>query len=211
VKRSERTPIAAPTPKPDWLDIVAVLVPPPILTALYATIGHYAGLNPIHFLANNWGNLISGWGLYASVYVLFVTQGARAAARQAANEAEEATKQSKASAKVREALDELKETAERNTQIRIFADAEEWGLVQLRAEEIKNTCRTTVERWAEDATLEQAKNELLDVAIQMEGIIKQAAKGTPAPKRIESAQIIASNKLSTILGKVLKKQDSGSK
>jgi hypothetical protein len=207
---SAERPINLSKPKPDWVDIIVVLSPIALMTLSVLSPGPLQA-PAREWLSKNWGNTVSAWGLAVSIYVLWVAKGARAAAEEATKETEKAAGEARSSAKVRAALEELQESAESTKQIRLFASHQKWDLVQLRAEEVMNTCRTTVGRWGDDDPLKESQNNLLTVANLMEGIIKEAGKLDVNPAQIEKAQISASKKLSTVLGSVLRGQDSGSK
>lgn len=165
-------------------------------------------LRTVDFVAQNWGNIASVWGLALSAYVLWVAKGARAAAEEATQEAHQAAADAKAGEKVRTVLEYLQDAADKTREVRLLAGAKQWQLVQLRAEEVMNTCRIVVSRWGNATPLVEAKSDLLSAASQMESIIKEAGKPNASPKRVEEAQVIASNKLSSVVGIVLAEQDS---
>ena len=152
------------------------------------------------FASDNWGSIAGVWGLEVSICVLFVAEGARAAAREA-----------RSGEKAKSALEDLKHAAEKNTQIAAYARSAKWDAVRIRAEEVMNYCHHTVARWKDDSAFEESSNDLLRVAEQMRSTIQQADKPNPSAKGILDSQATSSEKLSTVTGRIERKQDSRSK
>jgi hypothetical protein len=74
-----------------------------------------------------------------------------------------------------------------------------------------NYCHHTVARWKDDSAFEESSNDLLRVAEQMRSTIQQADKPNPSAKGILDSQATSSEKLSTVTGRIERKQDSRSK
>ena len=150
--------------------------------------------------SNHPGDIAAIWGLVVSICVLFVAEGARAAAREASS-----------GEKARSALEDIKHAAEKNTQIAAYARSAKWDAVRIRAEEVMNCCHHTVARWKDDSAFEQSSNDLLQVAAQMRSIIQEADRTNPRGGGILTSQAASSGMLSTVTGRVTREQDSRSK
>jgi hypothetical protein len=184
--------------KIDWTPAAAILAPPAIFALLVVIPGlPHAAI--VEFAKKNWGSIASAWGLGISVYVLFVAKGARKAAEEA-----------RSAERVRTVLEELEDAAEKSRHLGLFARAKKWDLVQLRAEEVMTDCRTIVARWGEDEVLKESKNKLLMVATMMRSIAEEAGKADVSSENIVNAQLNASEKLSVVVGKAHKGQESRS-
>lgn len=151
------------------------------------------------FASDNWGSIASVWGLEVSICVLFVAEGARAAAREA-----------RSGEKAKSALEDLKQAKEKNSQIAAYVPSAKWEAVRIRAEEVMNCCHHTVARWKNNPAFEESSNDLLLVAEQMRSIIQQADKPNPSAARILNSQATSSEKLSAVTGRVAREQDSRS-
>lgn len=134
-----------------------------------------------------------------SIYLISIARGARKAAQDA-----------RSGEKARTALQDLRQAAERNTQLGMYARHGKWDAVQLRAEEVMNCCHSTVARWKEDAAFKESSNHLLMVGTQMHSIILETAKPNIRPANILGAQVTSSEKLSEVIGRVQREQDSRS-
>lgn len=152
------------------------------------------------FVANNWGSIASVWGLGVSIYVLFVAKGARKAAEDA-----------RSAERLRTVLEELEDAAKKCTELGQFARAQKWDLVHLRAQEVMASCRVTVARWGEDSALRDYRNKVLQVATFMRSIVEETNKDTVSQKTISDAQLNSDEKLSAVVGRMHKEQESGSK
>jgi hypothetical protein len=181
----------------NWVPAAAVLAPLVVFVLLVAL--PLSRDVTLKFTKENWGSIASVWGLGVSIYVLFVAKGARKAA-QAAIAAERG----------RTVLEQLEDAAEKNSHIGLFARGGKWDLVQLRAEEVMTSCRTIVARWGDGEVLKESRNKLLMVATQMRSIVEEAGKNNASAENIFNAQLDASEKLSVVLGKAHKQQESGS-
>ena len=151
------------------------------------------------FVAKNWGSIASVWGLGVSFYVLFVAKGARKAAEDA-----------RSAERVRTALEELEDAREKCTQLGQFARIGKWDLVHLRAQEVMATCRATVARWGEDQALKDSRNKVLQVATLMRSIVEETHNDDVNRKAILEAQLNSDEKLSAVVGRIHKEQESGS-
>lgn len=137
------------------------------------------------------------WGLFISIYVLFIAKGARTAARQAVS-----------AEKLRTALDELADAADKCTHVGLYAQSEDWSLARLRAAEVQATCRSTIARWEKDETLKDSRNKLLRVAENMLSIVEAIDNQTANKQTILEAQRDSDNRLAVVVGRM--KQDPGS-
>lgn len=173
-------------------------------------VAEHFNLPATQFLRKNWGNVASVWGLGVSIYVLWVAKGARAAAANAQAEAEQAAEDAREASRVRAALAELQDAAEKIKQIGLFTTARKWDLVQLRAEEVMEICRTTLARWGDFPALKGPRNRLNDAANQMRTVAEEASKSEPDSEGVRTAQLDAHETLSAIVGKILKEEEAGS-
>lgn len=195
---SAERPIPLEFTKSDWFPIAAVLSP---LGALALLVGIPSTRQPaICFATDNWGNLASVWGLGVSIYVLFVAKGARKAAEEA-----------RSAERLRTVLEELEDAAKKCTELGQFARAQKWDLVHLRAQEVMASCRVTVARWGEDSALKDHRNKVLQVATFMRSIVEETNKDTVSQKTISDAQLNSDEKLTAVVGKMHREQESGSK
>jgi hypothetical protein len=151
------------------------------------------------FFAKHWGNIASVWGLGVSIYVLFVAKGARKAAEDA-----------RSAERVRTALEELEDAADKCTQLGQFARDQKWDLVHLRAQEVMTCCRTTIARWGEDPALKESRNKVLQVATFMRSIVEETHSAEVNRKAILDAQLNSDEKLSAVVGRMHREQESGS-
>src|SRR5216683_7734401 len=110
----------------------------------------------IEYVAKNWGDLASVWGLGVSLYVYFVAQGARNAAEEA-----------RSAERLRTALAGLEDAASKCIEVGQFAGNQKWDVVELRAQEVMACCRTTVAAWGDNRALKESKNRLNEVATLM--------------------------------------------
>jgi hypothetical protein len=156
----------------------------------------------LHFLSAHWGDIASVLGLGVSIGALWFAKGAREAAQEAASEVEEAASEARAAARVRAALEELQDAAQKCTQLRTDIGAKKWDLVQVRAEEVMQSCRTTVARWGTDEALKDSRTRLLQVATAMRGIIEETSKEEIDIAAVREAQLDAHEKLSATVGKI---------
>lgn len=150
----------------------------------------------IAIASSNWGNIASVWGLAVSIYLISIARGARKAAQEA-----------RSGEKARSALQDLRQAAEKNTQIGVYARSAKWDATQIRAEEVMNCCHSTVARWKDDPGFKESSNDLLMVATQMHSIILEAAKSNTRATSIMSSQVTSSEKLSAVIGRVEREQD----
>lgn len=195
---SAERPIPREFNKSDWYPIGAVLSP---LLPLALLIGiPYTRQATIDFATANWGSIASVWGLGVSIYVLFVAKGARRAAEDA-----------RSAERLRTVLEELEDAAKKCTELGQFARAQKWDLVHLRAQEVMASCRVTVARWGEDAALKDHRNKVLQVATFMRSIVEETNKDTVSQKTISDAQLNSDEKLTAVVGKIHREQESGSK
>ncbi len=189
--------IATHTTKPAWLPVLAALSPGVILVLLIAL--PYTGSATTHFIAKNWGNVASLWGLGVSFYVLFVARGARRAAEDA-----------RSAEKLRTAIVGIEDAAAKCTQIGQFAGVQKWDVVELRAQEVWTCCRTTLARWGETEALTESRRKLSEVATLMRSIVEESRSPNVNGKTILQAQLDSHEKLSVVLGKIQKEHKSGS-
>ena len=200
--------ISPSTPKFDWRQIIAILSPAILFALLVVTPRTRASATD--FLADNWGNIASVWGLGLSVYVLWVAKGAKGAAEEATREAQEAAAAARSAAQTRSALEELQDAAAKTTQIGLFARAQKWDLASLTAQEVMNICRVTVARWGEDQIFKDSRTRLLSAISQMQTIVQESNDPDVNLQSVLDAQLTASDKLSFALGKIRRGQDLGS-
>lgn len=195
---SAERPIPPQFTKSDWFPIAAALSPVPVFALLFALSVTRPATT--EFVEENWGSIASVWGLGVSIYVLWVAKGARKAAEEA-----------RSAERVRTALEELEDAAEKCTQLGQFARAQNWDLVHLRAQEVMVRCRTTVERWGEDPALKESRNKVLQVATFMRSIVEETHSANVNPKNILTAQLNSDEKLAAVVGKIHREQESRSK
>ena len=153
----------------------------------------------IDYLLQNWGNIASAWGLIVSLIVLFFAKNARAAAEEA-----------KLAARTRGALEDLQVALICSSLVGQHARERNWTVVQLKAEEVMGCCRTTVNRWGDDVALKGSRNRLNQAAEQMRSIAEEASKPEANLETIVRAQLEAHEKLSAVVGKILREQEVGS-
>lgn len=193
-------------PRPDWVDLLAVVAPLPLLIAIVAVP---EPLRPaaIHWLGNNWGNLASVWGLGVSVYVLWVAKGARTAANRATVEAEHAAQAARYVARTRGALEDLQVALGASRQVSQHAGAQNWQIVKLKAEEVMESCRIILNRWEDTPALKDSRNSLNQAAALMRTIAMEASKTAPNLQRVVKTQLDAHDHISSVEGKVQQEQD----
>lgn len=92
----------------------------------------------------------------------------------------------------------------------MYARNGKWDAVQLRAEEVMNCCHSTVARWKEDPSFTESSNDLLMIATQMRSIILETVKSNMRTTNILGAQVTSSEKLSEVIGRIQREQDSRS-
>jgi hypothetical protein len=192
--------------KPDWVDILIALLPLPILILLMWVPEPFQPAAK-DWIGKNWGNLASVWGLGVSIYVLWVAQGAKTAAKKATEEAEGAARMAKASARTRGALEDLQVALAASRQVSNHAGVKNWQVVRLKAEEVMESCRIIVNRWEDTAALNDSKNSLNQAITMMRTIAEEASKDTPNLQRIIKTQHGAHDHISAVEGKVQKEQD----
>ncbi len=194
---AERTTTGS-TSKSDWPPILALASPALAFVSLLVIPATRAAA--IQFATQNWGNIASAWGLVVSFYVLFVAKGARKAAEEA-----------RSAERLRTALEELEDAAKKCTELGQFTRDQKWDLVHLRAQEVMASCRSTVARWGEDPALKDSRNKVLQVATFMRSIVEETNKGTISQKTVSDAQLNSDEKLTAVVGKIHREQESGSK
>jgi hypothetical protein len=192
--------------KPDWVDVLIALLPLPLII-LFLLIPEPFQPAARGWIGKNWGNLASVWGLGVSVYVLWVAQGAKTAAKKATEEAEEAAKVAKANARTRGALEDLQVALAASRQVSNHAGVKNWQVVRLKAEEVMESCRIIVNRWEDSTALNDSKNSLNQAITMMRTIAEEASRDTPNLQRIIKTQHGAHDHISAVEGKVQKEQD----
>jgi hypothetical protein len=108
-------------------------------------------------------------------------------------------------------LEELQDAAEKCTQVGQYAHDGKWDLVRLRAQEVMASCRATVARWGDDDPLKDSRNKVLQVATLMRSIVEATDDVDPNQKNISQAQLNSDEKLSAVVGKLHRQQETGSK
>jgi hypothetical protein len=195
--------------KPDWVDVLIALLPLPLIFLVVLIPEPFQPVAKA-WIEKNWGNLASVWGLGVSVYVLWVAQGAKTAAKKATEEAEEAARIAKASSRTRGALEDLQTALAASRQVSNHAGVKNWQVVRLKAEEVMESCRIIVNRWEDSTALNDSKNSLNQAITMMRTIAEEASKDSPNPLRIIKTQHGAHDHISAVEGKVQKEQDSRS-
>ena len=71
-------------------------------------------------------------------------------------------------------------------------------------------CRTTVARWGEDPALKDSRNKVLQVATFMRSIVEETHNANVNRKTILDAQLNSDEKLSAVVGRLHREQESGS-
>lgn len=186
ITKREWFPVAI-SASPGALILAVLLVPSPIRSTA------------VRLVSSDWGNIASAWGLGVSIYLISIARAARTAAQEA-----------RSAEKVRSALEGLEQAAEKNTQLGLYARNARWDAVQIRAEEVMNCCHSTVARWKDDPAFKESCNDLLMVATQMHSIILEAAKQNTRPPRVVNSQVASSEKLSAVIGRIQREQDTRS-
>lgn len=174
--------------KLNWFAVTVTLLIPAGLLILALTVFPSSIRNQVRTTAlQHPGDIAAIWGLIVSIYVLFIAEGARAAAREA---------------RLRTALEDLEDAAEKCAQVRLFARQENWSLANLRASEVATLCRSTITRWEKDDALEDSRNELLTVTTQMHTILEETDKPVPDKTTILRAQRSSDDKLAAVVGRM---------
>ncbi len=194
---SAERPIPPKFTKSEWFPIVAVLSPLVVFALLLAFSSTRQATTD--FATENWGSIASVWGLAVSIYVLFVAKGARKAAEDA-----------RSAERVRTALEELEDSADKCTELGQFARDKKWDLVHLRAHEVMESCRITVARWGEDQALKDSRNKVLQVATLMRSIVEETHNANVNQRTVLEAQLNSAEKLSAVVGRMHREQESGS-
>src|SRR5579859_6999190 len=94
------------------------------------------------------GTVASVAGLGISIYLIFVTQAARDAARDA-----------RSLARKLNLVEELESASQKIQQVGSFIQQDQWVAVRLRSEEILSACQITLSRWPDHLT-ETRRNEI---------------------------------------------------
>jgi hypothetical protein len=139
------------------------------------------------------------WGLVIAVYVLVVAIGARRAAQEA-----------RSAERLRTALAGLEDAAAKCTQVGQFARDQKWNVVELRAQEVMASCRTTLAAWGENEALTESRKKLDEVATLMRSIVEESRKDNANRRTILRAQLDSDEKLAVVVGYIQKEHKSGS-
>lgn len=148
------------------------------------------------------GTIASLGGLCISIWLIFITQDARDAAREA-----------RALARKRNLVEELESALQMIQQVGNFVQQEQWFAVRLRADEISSTCRIALTRWPDHLSVENKDNVVS--AIGLVGSIAKAASEhnndngiTLSRKRkINDAHVRASDHISSALGEARRSEE----
>lgn len=144
--------------------------------------------------------MASVWGLGVSFYVYFVAKGAKKAAEEA-----------RSAERLRTALAGLEDAAAKCIEIGQYARNQSWHVVELRAQEVMACCRTTLAAWGDNPALKESRNRLNDVATFMRSMIEESCKAAVNQQYILKAQLDSYEKLSVVVGKILKEDKLGEK
>lgn len=177
----------APMRKSEWLPIVTVLAPVPLL-AIFAAIPATREWT-ICLMRENWGNIASVWGLGASIGALFFAKGARRAAEDA-----------KRDIRRRNRADELHDAHAKTLEIGTCLREARWDIVFLRAQEVSAACGVMLARGRGGHAQQQSQVAL---ALAQASSIERFAMNTklvkPTPEQILTAAA-AQRRLRDLLG-----------
>jgi hypothetical protein len=147
------------------------------------------------------GTVASVAGLGISIYLIFVTQAARDAARDA-----------RSLARKLNLVEELENASQKIQQVGSFIQQDQWVAVRLRSEEILSACQITLSRWPDHLT-ETRKNEIITASGLIRSIAMSAANHVDGKmeigrkKKVNDAHIRASAHISSALGEARRSQE----
>lgn len=141
--------------------------------------------------------MASVWGLAIGIYVLVVATGARRAAEQARRKFD-----------TQSLAEEFEAATHKIQEIGHFLSVGNCEVVRIRAEEVSNTCQSTLGRWGNDPMRKRSKNNVILAARIMRSIAERAAAAPTNPftqdesVETKAAQLRAGELLHTVLGEL---------
>lgn len=188
--KTRRTPLQFWTPK-GRRSIQAPVSTPPALNwhdplVLWTVAGTIAG--------------VVGVGI--SIYLIFVTKGARRAAREAREAVRSATQQ-------RSLIEELETVNHKADQLGALVQHEQWFAVQERSREILIMCSQVLSRWPDGLSEEKRDDLLMAVDFARSIATTSSANQIDAAdrKRLVNTQIRLSTRISSALGEARKLEE----
>src|SRR5262249_12558293 len=112
--------------------------------------------------------------------------------------------------RLRTALDRLQEAAAKCIELGQHAGNDIWPVVEIRAQEVLASCRTTLATWGHSEALTESRRLLDEVATLMNSIVKESLGATPNRKTIQLTQHKSYEKLVVVAGKIQKHHNTGS-
>ncbi len=154
------------------------------------------------FLWTAVGTVAGVTGLGVSIYLIFVTRGARKAAQEAKATVQTATRK-------RSLIEELESVNNKADQLGALLQHEQWFAVQMRIQEILTICSQVLSRWP-DGLSEEKRDDLLTAADLARSIsTRVSAKEFDGSERgkLVSVQLRLSTRISSALGEARKREE----
>jgi hypothetical protein len=154
------------------------------------------------FLWTAAGTIAGALGLGVSIYLIFVTRGAREAAEDAKATVQAATRK-------RGLIEELENVNHKADQLGALLQHQQWFAVQMRIQEILTICTQVLSRWP-DGLSEGKRDDLLTAADLARSIsTKISANEFDASERgrLVAVQLKISTRISSALGEARKTEE----
>jgi hypothetical protein len=169
------------------------------LLCYYPPVRHHASMinwNDPLFVWTVVGTIAAVLGTTLGVYVLWVTWGARKAARAA-----------QSSARKRSLIEELEGASQKSNQLGDLLHHQQWFAVQMRIQEISSACIQILSRWP-DGLSEEKRDDLVTAAQLARSIAARVSAtgfdGLSERARLVGVQLRLSDRISSALGEARK-------